>query len=86
MVLHRAARCRRTRRRRSTCSNTQFQCGSGLARESGVSGSDGPTDTPSSRASPLPQLDHRQARANCQPQKKPRLARAGAFWWCATTA
>ncbi|POA60933.1 hypothetical protein C1884_28955 [Pseudomonas sp. GW460-R15] len=32
------------------------QCGSGLARESGMSGNFMPTDTPSSRASPLPHL------------------------------
>ncbi|AQT94713.1 hypothetical protein B1R45_16055 [Pseudomonas azotoformans] len=34
---------------------TQIQCGSGLARESGVPGKNVLTDTPLSRASPLPQ-------------------------------
>ncbi|RBL70971.1 hypothetical protein C3E98_014090 [Pseudomonas sp. MWU13-2625] len=34
-------------------------CGSGLARESGVSGTSMSTDPPSSRASPLPQGDIR---------------------------
>ncbi|QBZ87597.1 hypothetical protein EPZ47_02345 [Pseudomonas viciae] len=34
---------------------TLIQCGSGLARESGRSGKATATDTPLSRASPLPQ-------------------------------
>ncbi|TSD75953.1 hypothetical protein FFI16_005800 [Pseudomonas sp. KBS0710] len=36
---------------------TQSKCGSGLARESGVSVNEFVADTPLSRASPLPQFD-----------------------------
>ncbi|AYF46604.1 hypothetical protein DXV65_03100 [Pseudomonas fluorescens] len=36
------------------CDATTLQCGSGLARESGVSANTGLTDTARSRASPLP--------------------------------
>ncbi|MRJ39695.1 hypothetical protein FRT59_22365 [Pseudomonas haemolytica] len=35
----------------------QYKCGSGLARESGVPGTESGSDTPLSRASPLPHFD-----------------------------
>ncbi|AYF50728.1 hypothetical protein DXV65_25260 [Pseudomonas fluorescens] len=43
-------------RRRLAFRHCAFQCGSGLARESGGSVSPSLTDPPLSRASPLPQL------------------------------
>jgi hypothetical protein len=46
---------------------THSSCGSGLARESGGSGTLISTDTTPSRASPLPHLDFCQVRAGCTP-------------------
>ncbi|TFY87771.1 hypothetical protein DYL59_17180 [Pseudomonas kairouanensis] len=46
-------------------STPQNQCGSGLAREGGVSVSTSDTDKPHSRASPLPHFFTVLCQANC---------------------